>query len=58
MVYAIAFSFSGASSLVSSLMVRFLLDDWGYEVFYYIGAAFSAISLVILVLLFPDKKVM
>ena len=57
MVYAYAFSFGGISQLIASGLEIALLDKIGIESFYFIGSTFCAISLVLLIFLFKEKKV-
>lgn len=54
-VYGVAFSFGGASQIISSVAVRFLLKSIGYESFYYAATAMSVLSLILLRTLFEEK---
>lgn len=56
-VYGIAFSFGSIAQIVSSVFVKFFLKDIGFETFFYVSAALSVVSLVILVLLFKEVPV-
>lgn len=55
-VYGFAFSFGSIPQILSSIMVKFFLNDIGYEVFYYTSAALSVVSLLILIFVFEEKK--
>ena len=57
MIYGCGFSFSGVSSLVTSLLVTFAFDG-DFESCYYIGSGMCVVSLLILIFLFKDLKVM
>jgi hypothetical protein len=56
MVYPFAFSFIGVSSLVSSTIIFFAIKG-GLEICYYIGSGMCVVSLLILFLLYREKKV-
>jgi MFS family permease len=55
MVYGFGFSFSGFSSLISSLLIAFVFND-DFETCYYLGASLCVVSLVILGCLFREEK--
>lgn len=55
MVYGFGFSFSGFSSIVTSLLVTLVFSD-NFEACYYLGAVLCLVSLFILVFLFKEQK--
>lgn len=55
MVYAFGFSFSGVSSLITSLLVVFVFTD-NFEACYYLGAALCVVALLLLMFVFRDEK--
>eukprot|EP00347_Sterkiella_histriomuscorum_P003101 403365582 len=56
MVYAYAFSFGGFSQLISTALTLGLMDILQIEGFYFLGAIFSGLSLIILIFVFQEKQ--
>lgn len=53
-VYGIGMTFTGISSLTSSLLVNEFLNTLQYKFFFYLSGVLSILSLVILITLFKD----
>jgi len=56
LVYGFGFSFAGLSSVISLILTTFVFRD-NIEACFYIAAAFSTISLILLIGLFTEKKI-
>lgn len=55
-VYGFGFSFAGLANIISLTLTTFVFHDH-IEACYYIAAAFSVVSLILLIVLFVEKKV-
>ena len=56
MVYGIAFSFGTFCQITDSILVEFIFKKSGYGDFYYVCAALSTVSFVILMFFFKEEK--
>lgn len=55
MVYAFGFSFSGFSSLITSILVTFVFKG-DFDICFYLGGGLCVVSLGILMFFFKDEK--
>ena len=56
MVYGVMFSFGSICQIINSVLVEFIFKDIGFDIFYYVCACLSTISLLLLVFLFKEEK--